>query len=124
MELTTFFFDSYAFFEIIEGNPSYSSYVNNIAIITTKLNLMELYYGLLVKYGKIVAERYYTLFAKFTIEINDNVIKEACEFKSKLKDRKLSYIDCIGYIVSKQRNIKFLTGDNGFKDLENVEFVK
>ena len=38
--------------------------------------------------------------------------------------RKPSYIDCIGYMVAKRLNIKFLTGDKDFEDLDNVKFVK
>lgn len=124
MELETYFFDTYAFYEIIEGNLSYSNYVSHIAIITTRLNLMELYYGLLIKYDKIKAENYYNLFVKYVVEVTDDVIKQACQLKVELRERRLSYIDCVGYIIAKQRSIKFLTGDKEFKDLPNVEFVK
>ena len=40
------------------------------------------------------------------------------------KKRKLSYVDCLGYILAGMNGAKFLTGDNQFKDLQNVEFVK
>ena len=40
-----FFFDTYAFFEIIRGNPKYEKYKNVIAI-TTIFNLAELNYNL------------------------------------------------------------------------------
>ena len=122
--MNVLFFDSYALYEIIEGNPNYKKYSENIAIITTKLNLMELHYGLLNKYGKEVADKYYDIFVEFTVEINDDLIKKANEFRISLKKKKLSYVDCIGYIIAKSRNIKFLTGDQQFSDLENVEFVK
>jgi hypothetical protein len=36
----------------------------------------------------------------------------------------LSYADAIGYIYSKQNNLKFLTCDDQFKDLPNVEHIK
>ena len=45
MEVKTYFFDTYAFFEIITGNKSYMKFINGINFVTTKLNLMELYYG-------------------------------------------------------------------------------
>ena len=32
--------------------------------------------------------------------------------------------DCIGYIMAKKLNIKFLTGDKEFENFLNVEFVK
>jgi len=37
------------------------------------------------------------------------------------KNKKLSYVDCIGYIMAKSRNIRFLTGDEQFK---NAKFIK
>ena len=124
MAIRTLFFDSYAFFEIIEGNSNYKEYTHGIAIITTKLNLMELFYGLLIKYGSETSNRYYDDLLKFCVDIDDEIIKEAMIFKALYKKRKLSYVDCIGYIFAKHRNIKFLTGDKQFKDMENVEFVQ
>ncbi len=124
MGITSFFFDTYAFYELITGNKAYIPYRQEIKIVTTKLNLMELYYGLLLKQGKAIAEQYYNLFLPFTVEIEDISIKEACEYKAAVKQKKLSYIDCVGYMIAQKMNIKFLTGDRQFEGLANVEFVK
>jgi len=40
------------------------------------------------------------------------------------KNKNISITDCISYIQSKELGIKFLTGDNEFEYMENVEFVK
>ena len=124
MEIKTFFFDTYALYEIIEGNKNYRSYIKNVAIVTTKLNLMELYYGLLVNYNEKTANDLYDKFLSYYTSIDDNSIKKAMIFRALNKKKDLSYIDCVGYIISKQRNIKFLTGDKEFEGIENVEFVK
>ncbi len=123
-ELETYFFDTYALYEIIHGSKNYEKYKSEITIITTKLNLMELHYTILRLYGKDKADEAFENFKIYCIEINDAIIKEANELKLKYKDRRLSYVDCIGYILAKSRNIKFLTGDRGFEDLDNVEYVK
>ena len=123
MELA-YFFDTYAFVEIIKNNTNYLNYIKGIDIVTTKLNLMELHYMLLRTCGKKDADKYYNLLLPYIIEVEDDIIKQANEFKLLHKKIKLSYIDCIGYIISKMNNIKFLTGDKEFKDMENVEFVK
>jgi predicted nucleic acid-binding protein len=122
--IKTFFFDTYAFFEMIHGNPNYDNYKKDIAIITTKLNLMELHYGLLLSFGKEIADYYFDFYSKFAVEIPNDIIKLANYFKKVMKNRNVSYIDCIGYTLAKSRNILFLTGDKQFRDLDNVEFVK
>ena len=38
--------------------------------------------------------------------------------------KRISFIGGIGYLLAKKRNAKFLTGDEQFKDFDNVEFVK
>ncbi|HLC58045.1 MAG TPA: PIN domain-containing protein [Candidatus Nanoarchaeia archaeon] len=123
-ELKTFFFDTYAFFEIIKANQNYKNYVYPVAIITTRLNLMELHYGLLRMWGREKADRYYDRLLIYCIEISDEDIKKANEFRAKYKERGLSYIDCVGYTIAKSHGVKFLTGDRQFQDLDNVEFVK
>ncbi|MBS3135225.1 PIN domain-containing protein [Candidatus Woesearchaeota archaeon] len=124
MEIKTFFLDTYALYEIIEGNENYIEYTKNVAIVTTKINIMELFYGLLIKYNEKVADNFYEKFLPYCTGIEDNVIKKAMTFRALNKKRNLSYVDCIGYIIAKQRNIKFLTGDKEFEYMENVEFVK
>jgi len=123
-EIKTYFLDSYAFFEIINGNPEYEKFTKGVSIITTKLNLMELHYGLVLILGKEKADEIYDHFSKFAIDIDDETIRLASYFKNIMKSKNLTFTDCIGYVLSKSRNIPFLTGDEEFKDLENVEFVK
>jgi hypothetical protein len=36
----------------------------------------------------------------------------------------LSYVDALGYVIATKMKIKFLTGDNAFEGMENVEYVK
>ena len=123
-EIKTYFFDTYAFYELIHGNNNYTKYSSNIVIVTTKLNLMELHYGIMLLHGKEKADEYYDQFIKFSVDFDDNIIKQSNEFKMQNKAKKLSYIDCLGYTIAKSMNILFLTGDKGFQDIENVEYVK
>ena len=119
----TYFFDSYAFFEILEGNENYRKYVNS-KIITTKLNLFELYLGIVREESEENADKAFNKYYPFVQDFDENVIKEAAKLKFELNKRDLSMTDCIGYVFAKQLGIKFLTGDEQFKDMENVEFVK
>lgn len=91
--------------------------------MTIKLNLMELHYGLLRKYNQLIADTHFDAFMKYAVELDNEIIKKANAFRLIHKAKKLSYIDCLGYITAKKMGIKFLTGDKQFKDMENVEFV-
>jgi len=117
------FFDSYALIEIIKGNENYKRYLNETSI-TTKLNLMEIYYYLLREENEQKAEFYYNFYLPSCVSVPDKVIKRAMKFKLKFKNKKLSYVDCIGYVFALELGLKFLTGDNKFRELTNVEFVK
>ncbi len=118
-----YFFDTYAFFEIINGNPSYATY-NKALSATTTYNLMELHYGLILSYGKEFADKKYDEFRPICTDVDDRIIKTANEFRAKNKKKRFSYIDCIGYITARINGMVFLTGDKGFERMENVEFVK
>jgi len=125
--MVNYFFDSYALIEIITGNENYKGYTKSKVIIT-KINLIECYNSWISEMGEEKADYYFSFFKPCCIEILDKDIKDGVKFrihlKSKNKKINPSYIDCIGYVISLRLNIKFLTGDNAFKDLPNVEFVK
>ena len=119
-----YFYDTYAIFEYLKGNKKYQKYFKEPLGITTKLNLMELYYGLLD--DEEYADEIYASFLSIVIDLSDAQIKKGLKMRKELKDKRLniSYVDAIGYSISKERKIKFLTGDKEFKNLPNVEYVK
>lgn len=118
-----FFFDSYALFEIISGNLKYKLYIK-ARVVTTKLNIFEVYRGLSRDVGEEEAEKFLEEYYPFSIDFNEEDIRNAAKLKIEHKKRDLSMTDCIGYVLAKRLSIKFLTGDKEFKDLANVEFVK
>lgn len=123
-EETILFYDTYALLEIIRGNINYKNYLKNVGIVTTRLNLMELYYRLYILHGLETAEFYYEKYKPFVMEMGDSTIKKAMIFKAENRKKDLSYVDCIGYVFAKENKIKFLTGDVQFKGMDNVEFVR
>lgn len=118
-----YFFDTYALFEIVHENLSYKNYLN-VGVITTRLNLMELHYRLMMLYGKEIADIAFDRFLPFCVDFTNNEIKEANFLKLKNKKKRLSYVDCLGYIIARRRSILFLTGDKEFEKMNGVEFVK
>ncbi len=124
MELTKkFFFDSYALIELTKGNPKYLIYSQNQVIITI-FNLVEFTYSILNDYGEEKAKDICFHFKECVVEVDEEIILAATKFRKQHHRRDLSYADCIGYIYAMKSNLKFLTGDEQFKDLVGVEFVK
>jgi len=122
--MNSYFFDTYAFFEILVGNPNYLQYSRNIKIVTSQLNLMEFYYLLLKAYPKEIAIQYFKRYEEFIIPVNNETLIAAMDFRRKHRKKGYSYVDCIGYLMAKELGVKFLTGDKEFKDMQNVRFIK
>ncbi len=118
-----YFFDTYALIQTARGVSSYSSYLK-APIITTKLNLLELAFVLIRDGEKEKASAVYAKFKPFCVSISDPIFLKAAEMRYQFRNLHLSYIDCIGYLLSRSLGIPFLTGDREFRDLEGVEFVK
>lgn len=115
------FFDTYAFFEIIRGNLNYKKYIEADAI-TTIFNLAELNYNLKKEKNRKVADEYTDKYKTFIVKVTINDVKKAIDLK--IKKKYLSIPDVIGYTIARKYNIKFLTGDEHFKNMLHVEFVK
>jgi len=122
-EIKIFLADTYALIELLGGNKNYKPYLNHI-LITTKLNIIELYYHFLHDYDKETADRYLKLYSKFVVPVSYSSIQSGMQFKLKHKQEKVSYVDCIGYALALELGIRFLTGDEKFQNTDNVEFVK
>lgn len=122
--MAEYFADSYALVEYVKGNKNYAKYFRDNRIITTRLNLMELFYSTLITADEELAEKYYDSFSSHIIEFGDETAKEATKFKYLHKKKKISYVDALGYQISIDKGIKFLTGDKQFENLAGVEFVK
>ena len=119
--MNSYFFDTYAFIELHKANPNYAKFKGK-PIITTKMNLMELHYTILREVGKNLANIHLQYLQRFTVEFELNHIKLANQLKYKYKN--LSYVDCLGYVIALTNQVPFVTGDEGFKDMPNVEFIK
>ncbi len=114
------FFDTYAFFEILEANPLYKRFENAKAV-TTIFNLAELNFAL-KREKKQAADETTLKYASLLTEVGVEDVTRAMSLR--MEKRALSIPDAIGYTVAKRLGIKFLTGDGEFKGIANVEFVK
>ena len=121
--MVNYFFDTYALIELVKSNPSYAIFINE-PVTTTKFNLAELFYILLEEFGEEKAKLHFVRFREFEVGIPDEILFKAVIFRLKNKKKRLSYADCIGYVFALESKLKFLTGDDAFKNMDNVEFVK
>ena len=119
----SYFLDTYAIIEIANGNPEYIKYLKE-KLFTSLYNLYELYFNLLKNYDEDIARKIFYQFKANVIQIRDEHIFKASKFKLNNIKKGLSYVDCLGYIMSLEYKLKFLTGDKEFENLKNVEFVK
>ena len=115
-----FFFDTYALFEVLAGNKNYAKYTQVQGILTV-FNLAELSYNLKKEQGK-KADEVVELYKSFLVDVTIDDIKKATDLK--VIHKALSLPDAVGYVVAQRHNVKFLTGDEGFRNFPNVEFVK
>ena len=118
-----YFFDTCAIIEIIRNNSNYAPYYNE-EIITSILNLGELYLALLKEKKEKEADEWFEKLKSCALSANPEIIKDAMKFRHKNKNKNLSFIDCVGYILAREYNLIFLTGDKEFEHIENVEYVK
>ncbi len=118
-----YFLDTYAIVEMVKGNQNYIKYLDSDCH-TTIMNLYELYFTLLKNFGKEFAEKHFKMLLSLKIELKDEYIPKACDFKLRLHKSNISYVDALGYIIALENGFKFLTGDIAFNGLDNVEFVK
>ena len=87
---------------------------------------MEIYYAVLKDYGEVEAEKAYSATGKYLIEFDDEDVKDSMRRRLQLRRKKLnlSYADALGYTVALRLGVRFLTGDEEFENLNNVEYVK
>lgn len=121
-QMVKYFLDTYALIEITKGSKNALKYVD-CEVYTNILNLYEFYMNLIRDFDEDTAKEKFNNFKQIMIPIKDNHIFLASRFKIANKKRNFSYADALGYVTAKAEDMKFVTGDKEFKNLENVEFI-
>ena len=128
-----FLVDTYALMEwFIWENMNYEQYFyqiqNKKTSYVSEITLVELFHHIYHNEGERTAELIYSSVIHHLniAKLDQDIIKNAGIFRSEMlkKKRSLSYADCLNYSIAKKQKVKLLTGDEDFKGLENVEFVK
>jgi predicted nucleic acid-binding protein len=125
--MASYYYDSYAIIEFLDKNQNYKEYFTEHKGILTALNLMEVSYSLQKHLGFKSTEKYLEPFLPYVVTFDLFYVDAAMKLRLALgKEKKLniSYVDAVGYYLAKKHNVLFLTGDEQFKALDNVKFVK
>ncbi|MBI4154893.1 PIN domain-containing protein [Candidatus Woesearchaeota archaeon] len=123
-EQQVYFYDTYALYSIALGRENYAKFSKGYRIVTTIMNLYELYYNLIKEGEYKLAEEFVNRLISSCIEITSEDIKHASKFRLENTKKDISFIDALGYAIALNLDIKFLTGDEQFRNFKNVEFVK
>jgi len=118
-----YFFDTCILIEIALDNRPFNKY-KGISILLTDLNIMELIHFLINDGREEDIDEVIDELKENVTSYDYKTIIEAAKMKFKYKNEKLSFTDCIGYLLAKKNNCKFLTCDGKFENKENVEFIK
>lgn len=117
-----YFFDTYAIIESFLRNPSYNKF-SQCHLVTLDLNRIEMYWWALTRYDQGLADVFLSAIVP-AAQMDDELIRDAMMFRKKYSKRDISYVDSIGYTFAQKNKLLFLTGDEQFRDLPGVEFVK
>jgi len=117
------YLDTYALVELSRGNPKFIKYSQE-EFITSDVTLAEFYGVLLREFNERTADYWLNKIRPYSEEVYLEVMINAFKFRKQLKETKFSFFDAVGYVFSKERGAVFVTGDEDFKNIKDVEFVK
>lgn len=121
------FYDSYAVLAYISGEKVFVRYFDEQSSgALTKLNLMEIYFRAAKLHGHEAARQVIDRFSKYLIDFDIDDIAGSMKLREELMKKRMdtSYVDALGYYLAKKMQIPFLTGDQHFRELDGVRFVK
>jgi len=120
------FADSYALVALLEGNDRYVRIFRRKDVVTSALNLLEVYSTLLRRLDRAECRELTAGIVSMVVAVPPEVAFAAAEFRQSMRSQKrdCSYIDAWGYATAQHLGVPFLTGDPSFHHLEGVEFVR
>lgn len=119
--------DSWALLAYFEDEPGADAVekileqarVEKHRLLMSVVNWGEVYYNTMREVSRAAAEQKLLEMESLQIEIvgaDRDLTKQAAVYKSMCK---MSYADCFGAALAKDRNAEFVTGDLEFKEVEN-----
>jgi len=124
--LPDLFADSYALVALLEGNDHYIRIFRENEVVTSSINVLEVYATLLRRIDPSEARKIAIGLLTMVTPIPPEVALSAAEFRHSLRARKrdCSYASAWGYTAAQHLRVPFLTGDPAFRVVEHVKFVQ
>lgn len=122
------FADTYALWAFYNGSRPYRALFEGREMATTSINLVEFAAALLRAKAAREAELPVLLapLRPMVHEPRPSVVEAAASFKAGMAAarRSCSHVDAWGYATARSLGVPFLTGDEAFRRVPHVEFVK
>lgn len=115
--------DTYALIEIHQGNPKFTSILNE-DIIIADLTFAEFYGLIYKKHDKITADYWKRKLEPFCKPVLFATLIKAMQFRVDSRKNNISFFDAVGYTFALENYCSFLTGDKEFENMKGVKFIK
>lgn len=118
--------DTYALFAALDGAPAYRRSFVGGNVGTTALNLVEFAYGLVRRGHDERLDELLDPFLELVVEPDPEVVARAARFKEARREAgaRCSFVDAWGYATAQWLGVPFLTGDEDFRGVPGVRFLK
>jgi predicted nucleic acid-binding protein len=115
--------DTYALMAMAQGDDAYARYtVEEFFIPDT--TLAEFSRVLLRTVPQEAHDIWMSALEPYAHPVDRNLLLDAMAFRQEHRKNDFSFFDAVGFVAALRARCVFVTGDEEFKGLENVEFVK
>lgn len=118
--------DSYALVAHLKDAPPYRPYFDEADLAITSMHLVEVGYWLIKEDREAEMNDALGALHPLVVDPPARVAHEAARFRRSMvrSGADCSYVDAWGYATAQWLGIPFLTGDDDFRKVPGVEFVK
>lgn len=122
--MTRYFADSYAYLAAMQGSSRYRTLLAGNELVTTPLNVLEVAFALRRHGGDVEAGTAPML--AHCVDVPHHVAVAAARFRAQRLEAgaDCSTVDAWGYATASHLGLPFLTGDEAFRGVPGVKFVK
>lgn len=124
--MAKWFADTYGLLAHVNGSPEYIRLLSGGDYVTTALNACEYAHKILARGQGDALELALPPILNKVVEPGPEVALAAAQFKLDrlLAGAHCSYVDAWGYATARSLGLPFLTGDEDFRGVPGVKFVK